>query len=100
MPAIAQWILGGLAWTLTTSVGKILTSFGLAFIVNELVVDPWVNEIAGHFGSLPGFVVGMLAWFGADKAITIIASAYTISFVSGKVTGIMKRGAASSAISS
>lgn len=94
MPALVAWILGGLGWALTSAVGRFLTAMGLAFVVYEFVVADWIGEVSARFGALPAFVSSMLGWFGADKAITIIMSAYAVRVAGSRITGITRRAGA------
>lgn len=96
MPALVQWLLGGAAWALTSGVGKFMASMGIAFIINEFVVDSWIDRIQAQWAGAPGFVLGILGWFGADKAVTIILSAYAIQWASGKIAGLARRSGAAS----
>lgn len=99
MPALVAWILAGLGWALTSWIGGLLTTFGLAFIVQEYVVDDWRAQLAGLLGGLPAFLLNMLGYFGVDVALTIILSAYAVKFASGTISGIRRRGAAAVAVS-
>lgn len=93
MPVIAQWILAGLAWALTSAVGKIMTTLGLAFVVSEFVVPDWIDWLSGLAGGTPAFVLDMLGMFRVDDAITVIMSALGVRAATGTVTGL-RRGAA------
>lgn len=98
MPALVAWLLGGLGWVLTSAVGQILTALGLAFVIQEYVIGDWIESVSTRFGALPAFVAQMLGFFGVDKAITIILSAYGVRFASNRISGVMRRtGAAAGA---
>lgn len=98
MPAVVAWILGGLAWALASAFGRIMTALGLAFVVNAFVMEPFVDTLQSQLGGLPSFAAGMLGWFKIDVAATIILSALAVNAVSGRITGLAKRGAAAGVV--
>lgn len=94
MPAIVAWILGGLGWALSSAVGRFFAAAGLAFAVYTFAVGPWITDIAQYFGALPEFVASMFGWFGVDKTITIVMSAYGIKWAGSRISGLTRRGGA------
>jgi hypothetical protein len=68
-----------------------MTAMGLSLIVYSFAVEPFVADIAQKFSGLPAFVSGMLGWFGIDKAITIILSAYGVKWASSRIGGLSRR---------
>lgn len=91
MPSLVEWILGGLAWVFSSAVGRFMAATGLAFITFTFGIEPWVDEIASKFAGLPGFATQMMAYFGVDKAITMIASAWGIKFAGSRISGVTRK---------
>lgn len=95
MPVIAQWILGGLAWALTSALGRIMTTLGLTFVMVEFVAADWLTTISQMWGGVPGFILGMAGFYRIDDVITIIVSAVAVKVGTGLIKGLRKGAAAS-----
>ncbi len=53
-----------------------LAFFGLSFITQNYVMQPFVNFITGALSNAPAMAIKSLAAVSFDKAVTIIISAY------------------------
>jgi hypothetical protein len=93
MPVLAQWILAGLGWALASGVGRIMTTLGLTFVMVEFVAQDWLTVIAGLWGGVPGFILGMAGFYRIDDVITIIVSAVAVKVGTGLIKGVRKNAA-------
>lgn len=93
MPVIAQWILGGLAWALTSALGRIMATLGLSFVMVTFVMPDWLALISQGFSGAPAFVIAMAAFYRVDDAITIVLSAIALKVGTGLVKGFRRNAA-------
>jgi len=93
VPILAQWILAGLGWALTSALGRIMTTLGLTFVMVEFVASDWLDIIAQMWGGVPGFIIGMAGFYRVDDVITIIVSAIAVKVGTGLIKGLRKNAA-------
>lgn len=94
MPILVQWIIAGLVWGLTSAVGKLFTTIGLAFVISEFVMPDWLSYFAGMTSGAPAFTLELLGMWRVDDAITVVLSAIAARAASGMITGLRRTAAA------
>lgn len=79
---IVQMIVGGLAASMATLVGRALLALGIAYVTFtgfDVAMSSIYQQIQSNFSGIPTEILSFLAWCWVDKAISIIVSAYTAS---------------------
>lgn len=93
MPAIIAWLVAGIARLFASRMGQWVTSalvfLGLEMAVREVAVGPLIGQIQSIATGLAGDAVGWLAFFNADRYITIVLSAYAVG--AGKSVMLRRR---------
>lgn len=57
---------------------RIFSVIGLTLATNEYVVEPLLDIVRGEAQGVPAEMAEWLSFFGIDKVISIMASAYTL----------------------
>lgn len=92
MPApVVGWLVAGLVSAAGSMAGQALAGLGIAFVVNEFALPPIIDTLRAQLNGAPAVLVQAISYCGADKAITIILSAYAVRNGAGMVKGIKRR---------
>jgi hypothetical protein len=82
MQFVIAALLGGLAMSASSLVGRVLLALGLSYVTYsgfDLAVTWLLNEIKANFSGMPVDVIQFLAWLWVDKAIGMLFAAYAAS---------------------
>jgi hypothetical protein len=57
---------------------RLFAVLGLSWITNEMIVENILDMIHGNVAGVPSQLASWMSFFGFDKVISIVASAYTL----------------------
>lgn len=94
MPVLIAALLGGLASTLTSIVGRVLLALGIGYATytglthgTDFILLQMKQNYAGFSGEIGSF----LSWLYVDKALSMIASSFTAAFAIRTSTGAITK---------
>lgn len=94
MPFIASAIIGALATTMGSLVGRVLLALGIGFVTYKGVDTAagfLLDQIKSGFSQMPVDVLNFLAWTWIDKAIGMIFSAWAASMALQGIAGAVTK---------
>lgn len=88
---LVKWLMSGAAAAAGSIVVQALTTVGVAAVVNEFALPPMMETLQAQLAGAPLLFVQFITFTGADKAMSIILSAYLVLAGTGRITGMKKK---------
>lgn len=73
--ALVAALIGALRQYLPGILGRVLLTFGIALVTNEVALPALKGFVQGYFGGLPSVLLAYAGALAFDKAVTLILSA-------------------------
>lgn len=73
--ALVAALIGALRQYLPGILGRVLLTFGIALVTNEVALPALKSFVQGYFGGLPSVLLAYAGALAFDKAVTLILSA-------------------------